>query len=779
MHEHTVGHSQLDVQQTLADEIEVKAQGGSLWTLAHARSAGAVLPIVFFRRYIVDYRIKLSIALPCIMLLLIACGGEPIFQLNAEVETITQAQADSVLYRADQEWLNQNRFVLFSAQSESLSEYALRCDQATGITVPAFNCDDGVKVPGQGNGTSSCDTPNVLNGECDPGSRFQVLPGGTADAVAVAHCRKVGLPTTNSLYNDIAVIQYNKQSGAVCFYQALTNMPGQSVPAPLVAGESPWQPGSRGWLSPARTEGIGCTGCHDNGGFIRSPYLAQLSTPPHILPNTGSGFNNLTTPLKYVGLDFAANRSWSITAPNAPNDPGPSCTSCHRLATNNHPRQHGGTAGRFATIATAATQRSKNPHSPSSPIWMRPGQVFYDSAAEASAKIIRDCALGFIDSGFVSAPPNCRTAPLGEPWTEGIVVETDLTDDPSFISPPSIAEPLYQCATQVTVRNTIPSAKVRLFIDGSFVDSLIARRPQEEIFNVPGLVKGQIVTAHQELNGVISDDSAPVMVGDYTVDYPNGLPEPEIDPDLIYECGDIMAIKHVPGVLLTVFSNGGDPVTVPTSTDYSAVRPSTRPFNMGDSFTAQASLCGDISPMSAAVSPIAEPSSIAPPTLKPDITYEGQELISLGDIVYGAHVAIEEASIGIVGELSWPVSWYSDFDVARGLGRPLSVSDQMFVSQSLCSEVGGSDLPPVQSCDALPAPKIGQPIAGHDHVVVTESVPGARIHVFDDGDNELGDSSGTVITLNRPVTEIDTLTVVQQIGKCTSRNGYRVGVINH
>jgi hypothetical protein len=96
--------------------------------------------------------------------------------------------------------------------------------------MPAFDCETGTSVPGQGNvpAGNQCDRPNVLNHECDPGSRFQVLPGGTADAVAVAHCRKVGLPIAGSTYNDIAVIQYNKQNGAVCFYQALTNLPSQN-----------------------------------------------------------------------------------------------------------------------------------------------------------------------------------------------------------------------------------------------------------------------------------------------------------------------------------------------------------------------------------------------------------------------------------------------------------------------------------------------------------------------------------------------------------------------
>jgi hypothetical protein len=141
-----------------------------------------------------------------------------------------------------------------------LSEYAQKCDDATGIHVPGFNCDAGTEVPGQGNvpatapNATHCAEPNVLNGKCDPGSKFQVLPGGSTDAIAVAHCRKDGQPIDGSMYDDIAVIQYNKANGALCFYQALIELPGDNVPEPL-AGEGAWQPPNPArWKSPAETE---------------------------------------------------------------------------------------------------------------------------------------------------------------------------------------------------------------------------------------------------------------------------------------------------------------------------------------------------------------------------------------------------------------------------------------------------------------------------------------------------------------------------------------------
>jgi hypothetical protein len=314
-----------------------------------------------------------------------------------------------------------------AAAVQSLAEYARECDKATGIKVPAFNCGDGVSVPGQGNvprGTL-CDQPNVLNGVCDPGSKFQVLPGSTADAVAVAHCRRDGQPVDGPLFNDIAVIQYNKKNGAICFYQALkrVNDPPENalpanVPAPLAIGEGVWQPGSGAhWIDPVATEKIGCTGCHNNGGFIRSPYLAQLRTPPHALPNRDTGYTNLDTPLRYVGSAYAKNKSWSITVPEL-DENGGSCTNCHRLAVSNRLAFSiiNGTAAHFSALATAKSQKSKSPHSAASPIWMRPNQKCYKKASEDSALRYKKCAEDFFNSGFLTIGPGCEKQELGMPW---------------------------------------------------------------------------------------------------------------------------------------------------------------------------------------------------------------------------------------------------------------------------------------------------------------------------------------------------------------------------
>lgn len=379
-----------------------------------------------------------------------------ILAANAWCLAIAQAQENTQpmslsrpnLNLAYRNWLNltaQQRAQAGSAQHDTLLSYSQKCDAATGITIPTFSCSKGKDVPGQGQVSATgmipklCDYPNVLNGVCDPGSKFQVLNrSADGNAVAVAHCRKDGQPPgdpnhPNENYNDIAIIQYNKQNGAICFFQALGHdqahpnrkfpLPGDNIPPPSSGDTALWADHKSHWISPAGTEAIGCASCHDSGGFIRSRYLAQMKAPDfdadHSLPSVSEGFDNKNLPLKYVGLDYKRDRSWSVELD--PPDPTGTCTSCHRLAVANHLALHhslyGGTAMRFAVIATAKKQESKNPHSATSPIWMIDGaNTEYKAANEKLAKRYQSCAKTFYKSYFRKVKAGCKITPLAEPW---------------------------------------------------------------------------------------------------------------------------------------------------------------------------------------------------------------------------------------------------------------------------------------------------------------------------------------------------------------------------
>jgi hypothetical protein len=243
----------------------------------------------------------------------------------------------------------------------------------------------------------------------DPGSRFQVLDA-TNDAIVVAHCRK---KNGGDKYGDIAVIQYNKKNGATCFYQsptAVSNLDAQ-VPAPTDVDAS------KTWLQPQSTANVNCVGCHDNGPFVRSPYLAQLrNEPKNRLPGTNEGSGpwdyryqwNQTLPYRFLGNAFQSWKAYSVEIATK-GAAGYKCTGCHRMgvAEANGIKLAGGTAQVFGVEATDTTQAHKNPHSPASPIWMvPPNSVTYDAANFKDATAIQKCGRSFT-APSVAAPPGC------------------------------------------------------------------------------------------------------------------------------------------------------------------------------------------------------------------------------------------------------------------------------------------------------------------------------------------------------------------------------------
>jgi hypothetical protein len=306
------------------------------------------------------------------------------------------------------------------ARADELQDFAAQCDAAVGTTVPDFDCDAGTEVPGQGTVFSgdqsgvTCDQPNRLRGMCDPGSKFQVLVNSDS-AYIVAHCRKEGGDA--HMYGDIAVIQYSRKNGATCFYQALGNenhgdmLGGKSDPE---SSEMPVKAPSNGqantlWMAPSAAAAIGCGGCHDNGAFIRSPYLNGV-TGPNMLPGSDDDTFNGTEPYAFVGDAFKDWKAFSVEVGNE-------CNSCHRLGVSNIPvperaGMDKGTAMDFAIRATSDHEDSKNPTSAASPIWMErdPPQTQFDQQHADWAKAIHDCAAQFDPSNPTNLPDTdaCR-----------------------------------------------------------------------------------------------------------------------------------------------------------------------------------------------------------------------------------------------------------------------------------------------------------------------------------------------------------------------------------
>ncbi|RYZ40104.1 MAG: hypothetical protein EOO71_17385 [Myxococcaceae bacterium] len=264
-----------------------------------------------------------------------------------------------------------------SALSDTLEQYAAKCDAAIGATVPDFNCELGTLVPTTNHVNGKCDRPNRLNQQCDPGSKFRVLVDN-ADVSIVAHCRKQN--NAANYYGDIAVIQTNKKNGATCFYQALGVLYGADVKAPS-KGTGAWS-----WKTPAATAGIRCVRCHDNGAMVRSPYLTQL-TGANKLPGAGDTSANRDQPYRFIGADFASWKAYKVEVA------GNVCLGCHRMGTSNMLGDDDGVALDLGIRATATSEVAKNPHGPDSPIWMTPGATTYNASNASAALAIRNCAL--------------------------------------------------------------------------------------------------------------------------------------------------------------------------------------------------------------------------------------------------------------------------------------------------------------------------------------------------------------------------------------------------
>jgi len=274
-----------------------------------------------------------------------------------------------------------------AAQAETIEEYAAKCDAAVGASVPDFDCDAGTLVPTTNHANGKCDQPNRLERVCDPNSRFTVLlRSGPVEIVAM--CRKKG--NAAGEYGDIAVIQRNSANGATCFYQSLLmdGLKGQ-VKAPK-KGLAAWT-----WSTPMETAGIGCAGCHDNGGLIRSPYLTTF-TGINAIPGRGSTNYNKSEPYHFIGADFSPWKTYKVEVGNV-------CTNCHRMAVNNI-RFGQGTAWDLGIRATATSEQAKNNHSSASPIWMLPGQVTFNQNTHNQAIAVKACADQFNEFSLPNTP---------------------------------------------------------------------------------------------------------------------------------------------------------------------------------------------------------------------------------------------------------------------------------------------------------------------------------------------------------------------------------------
>lgn len=160
----------------------------------------------------------------------------------------------------------------------SPAAYARDCAEALG-PIPGFDCEtEAVEIPVTVDGkpvdveVELCDRPNLLERSCVPGSRVGKKAGETEDVTFVFVCRALD-DRRDVPYDDIALIGYNAETGATCYFQSLPETPVTSVPSPMDDVDASV------WLSREETADAACNICHLPDPYLHSPWIDQVRDP--------------------------------------------------------------------------------------------------------------------------------------------------------------------------------------------------------------------------------------------------------------------------------------------------------------------------------------------------------------------------------------------------------------------------------------------------------------------------------------------------------------------
>lgn len=351
------------------------------------------------------------------------------------------------------------------------------------------------------------------------------------------------------------------------------------------------------------------------------------------------------------------------------------------------------------------------------------------------------------------------------------------------IHPPDVESP-YQCARDIRVTNAVYGATIRLYVNNVQVASAPFLDPSGGLVLSANsdFTTADLVEVSQQVGATVSS-RAKAPVRDHREDYPDGLPAPIISPTPLYECASAIAVLNVPGAELTLTKTPreGRPKAYTRRSGYARTwmqglgDPS---FEVDTSFQVRQKLCSDTSPNSDLVYAIDAPSTLPPLEFDPPLTV-GQPIVDFTSITQGSRVTLTEMNslTVVVDRASVPYnSWYAT--VTSALGGPVAASHDIVPIQQLC-DVSSNDpgLPTPQACTVETLiPRIAPPFAGDDFVVVTYSIPGSTVRVFDSGPIEIGNGSGASINLSRQLVQGEVIVVTATLPTCTVSRAYSIVV---
>lgn len=209
------------------------------------------------------------------------------------------------------------------------------------------------------------------------------------------------------------------------------------------------------------------------------------------------------------------------------------------------------------------------------------------------------------------------------------------------------------------------------------------------------------------------------------------------------------------------------------------------PLVEGEVLTVQQSLCepgGTSTPETVSAAPTVLPVQ----TLVPSSIMAGQPLIVTKGHVQGASFVVREGTTSpFLDVASVPVGNLDGqdafvMDLAGPLGGPPAPSQTFMLQQQLCEASRSSAPIPVEACDPgeLWAP-IHQPVEGVSFVAVTDSVPGATIHVWA-GSEHLAAGPVTLgrVDLSRALQGGEIVSVTQELIGCMGSRAFQISVVN-
>ncbi|HEU4512481.1 MAG TPA: hypothetical protein VFR87_05205 [Nocardioidaceae bacterium] len=348
----------------------------------------------------------------------------------------------------------------------------------------------------------------------------------------------------------------------------------------------------------------------------------------------------------------------------------------------------------------------------------------------------------------------------------------DLKDDREVLSPPWLEQPLYQCATAVTVHGFVPHADLDVEVDGSVVLSAPAGFPEPHgaTLALPAaLVTGQTLRARQRSGGISSAWSPSVVVRDHTAEYPAGPPRPRVEPAPVLQCGSRTGVANLlTGGNVWITADSAEVGRVDGCASRQGVN--VNPFyGLGQRVRAHFELCGDRSAPSQEHVVQPGPSPLPVPGFDP--VYAGGEQLTITGIANGARVSLSRNGAPVGTYRCWGGS------LLVGLSPAFSTGETFEASQQLCASdpPSGTGTTGVQPCSSLPAPGVGPVQAGDTSVTVTSSAPGAQIRVYRNL-TQVGLGSAPVVQLTQTLASGDTVHVVQSLGACVSGLALQVTV---